>query len=147
MKFLMILPILLILAHLTKEKRNQILDANPVNRKFIKSLKIAQKRLKKADKMMKLAEKEQFFEEIEKSLWHYFSSKFNVDVADLSKDTISSYFNKNGIKESASSKFIEIIKDCEFCRFAPSSLDNSQMDIVYEKATKVIIEVEQQLKK
>lgn len=147
MMLLMILPILLLLFYLIKEKYYQILDANPIDRKFRKSLRIAQKRLKKAEKLMKNAEKEQFFEEIEKSLWHYFSSKFNVDVADLSKETISVYFEKNSIKESVSLTFIEIIKDCEFCRFAPSSLDNSQMDTVYEKATKVIIEVEHQLKK
>ncbi len=39
------------------------------------------------------------------------------------------------------------MKKCEFCRFAPSSLDAEDMNKVYELATNVIVEVEQDLKK
>ena len=88
-----------------------------------------------------------FFEEIEKSLWSYFSNKFNVNTADLSKDTINDFFKKNSISESVSNNFTSIIEKSEFCRFAPSSLDAEDMNRVYELATKVIIDVEQDLKK
>ena len=60
-------------------------DANPVLRKYRRSLRIAQKRLKNAQKHLENNQKEHFFEEIEKSLWTYFSNKFNVNSADLSK--------------------------------------------------------------
>ena len=88
-----------------------------------------------------------FFEEIEKSLWLYFSDKFNVDIAILSKESIQSHFNKNDVQNKTTELFTQIINDCEFCRFAPSSLDANRMHEVYEKATKVIIKVETDLKK
>ncbi len=122
-------------------------DANPVLRKYKKSLRIAQKRLKNAQKHLENNQKELFFEEIEKSLWTYFSNKFNVNYADLSKETINEFFTKNHISEKASRSFTSIIEKCEFCRFAPSSLDAEDMNKVYELATNVIVEVEQDLKK
>ena len=91
--------------------------------------------------------KEPFFEEIEKSLWSYFSNKFNVSSADLSKETINDFFAKNSISEDVSKNFTSIIEKCEFCRFAPSSLEAEDMNNVFELATKVIVEVEQDLKK
>ncbi|MDB2675260.1 BatD family protein [Flavobacteriales bacterium] len=122
-------------------------DANPILSKYRKSLKIAQKRLKNAQKHLENNKKEPFFEEIEKSLWSYFSNKFNVSSADLSKETINDFFAKNSISEDVSKNFTSIIEKCEFCRFAPSSLEAEDMNNVFELATKVIVEVEQDLKK
>ena len=68
-------------------------------------------------------------------------------MADISKDTINDYFNKNGVTETVINNFTSIIEKCEFCRFAPSALETEDMKEVYEKATAVIIEVEQDLKK
>ena len=144
---MILIPILAVIAYFVylyfEEKKNK----NPILRKYRKSLVFAKKRLKKAQKHLENDEKEQFFEEIEKSLWNYFSNKFNVNMADLSKDTINDYFNKNGVTETVINNFTSIIEKCEFCRFAPSSLETEDMKEVYDKATKVIIEVEQDLKK
>jgi predicted solute-binding protein len=145
--FLILIPIIGLGGYfvmlIIKEKN----DANPVLRKYRKSLRIAQKRLKNAQKHLENNQKELFFEEIEKSLWTYFSNKFNVNSADLSKETINEFFTKNNISEKASKSFTSIIEKCEFCRFAPSSLDAEDMNKVYELATNVIVEVEQDLKK
>ena len=144
---LLLLPIIGIIVYLIAlyiQARNM---ADPILGKYKKSLKIAQKRLIIAKKHQKNDQKELFFEEIEKSLWSYFSNKFNVNTADLSKDTINDFFKKNSISESVSNNFTSIIEKSEFCRFAPSSLDAEDMNRVYELATKVIIDVEQDLKK
>ena len=144
---LMLIPLLVVIIYLIflfiEERKNR----NPILRKYRKSLSFAQKRLKKAQKHLENDEKELFFEEIEKSLWSYFSNKFNVDIADLSKETINAFFDKNGVTETVKNNFMAIIEKCEFCRFAPSALETEDMKVVYEKATAVIIEVEQDLKK
>jgi hypothetical protein len=144
---LMLIPLLVVIIYLIflfiEERKNR----NPILRKYRKSLTFAQKRLKKAQKHLENDEKELFFEEIEKSLWSYFSNKFNVDIADLSKETINAFFDKNGVTETVKNNFMAIIEKCEFCRFAPSALETEDMKVVYEKATAVIIEVEQDLKK
>ena len=123
------------------------MSKDPISRKFRKSLKIAQKRLKNAHIYLTKNEKERFFEEIEKSLWLYFAHKFNVDLADLSKETISDYFSENKINKKVTTEFTQILNNCEFCRFAPASLDANKMNDIYRKATEVIIEVESELKK
>ena len=144
---LMLIPLLVVIIYLIflfiEERKNR----NPILRKYRKSLAFAQKRLKKAQNHLENDEKELFFEEIEKSLWSYFSNKFNVDIADLSKETINAFFDKNGVTETVKNNFMAIIEKCEFCRFAPSALETEDMKVVYEKATAVIIEVEQDLKK
>lgn len=140
-------PIIGLIAYIIHQKLEEKNNANPVSRKFRKSLKKAQKRLKKADILLKSGKKELFFEEIEKSLWLYFADKFNVDIAILSKESIHTHFEKNSIQDKTTESFTQILNDCEFCRFAPSSLDANQMKEVYIKATRVIIEVESDLKK
>ena len=140
-------PIIGLIAYIIHQKLEERNNADPISRKFRKSLKKAQKRLKKADILLKNGEKELFFEEIEKSLWLYFADKFNVDIAILSKESIQTHFEKNNVQNKTTDSFTQIINDCEFCRFAPASLDANQMQEVYEKATRVIIEVETDLKK
>ena len=44
------------------------------------------------------------------------------------------------------SKFITLLDECEFARYAPSSNKNAQMDTILEKAKNIIIEVETALK-
>ena len=142
-----LLPIIGVITFMIYQKWEEKNNINPVSRKLRKSLKTAQKRLKLANILLKKGEKELFFEEIEKSLWLYFAHKFNVDIAILSKESIHSHFEKNNVQNKTTESFTQIIDDCEFCRFAPSSLDANQMQEVYEKATRVIIEVETDLKK
>ena len=136
---LLIVPILGLLAYVIYHIIDAKNKANPILRRYNKSLKFAQKRLKIAQKHLNNNQKELFFEEIEKSLWSYFSNKFNVNSADLSKDTIHDFFKHNSISDTVSTNFTSIIEKCEFCRFAPSSLDAEDMNNVYQLATKLLL--------
>ncbi len=142
-----LIPVISVIIFIIHQKLEEKNNTDLVSKKFKKSLKKAQKRLKKANILLKKGEKELFFEEIEKSLWLYFADKFNVDIAILSKESIQSHFNKNDVQNKTTDLFTQIINDCEFCRFAPSSLDANRMQEVYENATHVIIKVETDLKK
>jgi hypothetical protein len=142
---LLLSPVLFVLTFLSRKKYFDIIDKNPIKRKYRKSLKIAQKRLKNAEILMKNDKKVEFYEQIEKSLLHYFSQKFNVETSDLSKETIISFFNENNIEEQVLNNFVSIIEDCEYCRFAPYSINSKDVQIVYNKATNIIIEIEKQL--
>ena len=87
-----------------------------------------------------------FFEEIEKSLWGYFADKFKVESADLSKETVSTFFKSSDIENAIESKFIALLDECEFARYAPESNRNAQIDTVLTKAKNIIIKVETALK-
>jgi len=139
---LFFLPILLIF-FLWIYKRN---DENSETWKNKKANKIALKRLKKAQKCINNGNFDLFFEETEKSLWGYFADKFKVSAANLSKETVSNYFNSETIDSEVESEFITLLDECEFARYAPSSNKNTQMDEILKKAKNIIIKVETSLK-
>lgn len=111
-----------------------------------KANKIAQKRLKNANKCISNSNFEGFYEEIEKSLWGYFADKFKVSSAKLSKETIAKYFNSSKIDNKIKDQFVALLNECELARYAPRTKKDSQMDTILQKAKKIIIEVETALK-
>ena len=143
---LLALPVLLTVAAGIRQTYIRIIDKNPIDRKYRKSLKIAQKRLKNAEIFLKNDKKQRFYEEIEKSLLNYFSQKFNTEIADLSKEKISEIFIERKIDKDILSNYISILEDCEYCRYSPASIENNDLNIAYNKASGIIIEIEKQLK-
>ena len=137
-------PILILILLLIYQKiiLKQKYDPNTWRNK--KANSIALKRLKTAQSCIKNNDFDSFFEEIEKSLWGYFSDKFKVSVSNLSKKSINTYFSKFNIKEETRASFISLLDECEFARYAPSKNKNFQMEQLLNKAKKVIVEVENQ---
>lgn len=119
---------------------------NSLEWKNRKANKIAQKRLKSAQKCINNADFDGFFEEIEKSLWGYFADKFQVNAANLSKETISEYFFTHNINDNIKEKFINLLNECELARYAPTKKTNTQIDTLIKKAKTLIIKVETALK-
>lgn len=120
---------------------------DPAEIKRRKSTKVAIKRLKNASFFLKNNNFEQFFEEIEKSLWGYFADKFEVNSSKLSKETIDFYFIKSNIKTETKNNFVSLLNLCEFDRYSPSKSRNQQMEKTLENAKEIIIEVESDMKK
>ena len=114
--------------------------------KNTKAGKIAQKRLKIAQKCIEMQNYDLFYEEIEKSLWGYFADKFKISSADLSKEKISDYFENSDITIETQSAFINLLSECEFARYSPDKNNNLQIDTILEKAKQIIIDVEKALK-
>ena len=121
-------------------------NTNSSNWKNKKANKIALKRLKDAKNCINNNDFDLFFGEIEKSLWGYFADKFKVSIADLSKETVSNYFNSKTLESKIESEFIALLDECEFARYAPASNKNAQMDEILNKAKNIIIKVETALK-
>ena len=147
-KFLMLffLPIILLIILLFY---NKLIDNNSENKnkwKNRKANKIALKRLNYAQICIKNDNFDLFFEEIEKSLWGYFADKFQVPSAELSKETVSIYFRNQGIPKITKERFIDLINECQFARYAPTSNRNTKMEETLNKAKEIIIEVENTLK-
>ena len=135
--------ILLILTRFVLSKR----EINPIDRKRRKSTKIAIKRLKNAQICINNNDFDTFFEEIEKSIWGYFTDKFNVSHSELSKETIEYYFKRNNIEIDLQKNFIELLNQCEIARYSPENNKNQQMQNTLNSAKEIIIEVESNLKR
>jgi len=143
---LLFLPVILLFSLFTYNKLSTKTDNSSKTWKNKKANKIALKRLKNAQKCIKIGDFDGFFEEIEKSLWGYFADKFKVEAMNLSKETISYYFNSSSIQNNIKDKFVSLIDECEFARYSPHKNKNTQMDSLLEKAKSIIIEVETALK-
>ena len=139
-------PIILLLLLFLYQKiiRKKLLNHSIQKNK--KANKIARKRLKNAEKCIKSENFDLFFEEIEKALWQYFAYKFKVSIANLSKETISLYFNKSGVKESTKEQFINLLDSCELARYAPAKNKNIETNNLLSKAQEIIVNVENELK-
>ena len=74
------------------------------------------------------------------------AEKFKVIAAELSKETVAKYFDSSDINKQVEEKFIALLNECEFARYAAEKKKNDQMDIILEKAKRIIIEVETALK-
>lgn len=137
--------ILLVVFYLFNQKRARE-NANIALMKTKKANRVAIKRLKSAQKYLKTHDKENFYEEVLRALWGYFSDKLSIPVANLTKDNIEAELSNYGIADTLIGKFMQILNTCEFARYAPAESD-AAMDKLYNETVDAIGEMESKLKK
>lgn len=111
-----------------------------------KANKMAQKRLKLAQKLLKEGNKDAFYDEILKATWNYLSNKLSIPVASLTRETVSEELKLRGVTDELTKKLMKILNDCEFARYAPKS-GQQEMGNIYEETIQVISELEEAIKK
>ena len=121
-------------------------NANIVLTRNKKANKVATKRLKIAQKHLQQNEKEKFYDETLKALWGYFSDKFSIPVAGLTKDNIEIELSRTGADETLISDFKNILSTCEYARYAPAGQAGEMSDL-YHLTVKKISELEQKIKR
>jgi hypothetical protein len=62
-----------------------------------KANKIALRRMKLAQTLLRDDNKDLFYDEVLKALWGYISDKLNIPVSRLSKDNVEETLNKYGV--------------------------------------------------
>lgn len=111
-----------------------------------KANKVAQKRLKLAQKLLKEGNKDSFYEEVLKATWTYLSDKLSIPVASLTKGRVESELEEHKVDATLINRFIQILNTCEFARFAPNS-GQQEMGNLYEDTIQVISDLEDIFKK
>ena len=109
-----------------------------------KANQYARKRLRKASKLTRADNKNEFYDALLKAIWLYLSDKLNIPIADLSKESAQSALTSKKIKDETMNKLFEIISECEFARYAPAS-ETVNTDQLLEKAVKLIVRLQQEL--
>jgi tetratricopeptide (TPR) repeat protein len=107
--------------------------------------KIAHKRLSKASVFMKEQKKEAFFIEISQVIWGFVADKCNIQVSQLSMDSIRAELEKVDTDPQIISDFVTLLNDCEFARFAPGD-PKDLMQQFYDRAFNAIITLEKTMK-
>jgi hypothetical protein len=104
------------------------------------------KRLKIAKNLLSLNKKNEFYDEILKTLWGYMSDKMNIPVSQLSKDNVANELEKRGADSSLIAELNSVLNEAEFARYAPGDAGQA-MDKVYTMAIDVIGRLENSINK
>lgn len=111
-----------------------------------KANKVAQKRLKLAQKLLKEGKKDKFYEEVMKATWTYLSDKLSIPISSLTKDRVESELTSQNVDSTQINKFVDILNTCEFARYAPNS-GQQEMGNLYTETIQAISDLEEVFKK
>lgn len=117
------------------------LNADIQGRKLANANKIAKKRLKIAKSFMDSHDNDKFYEEMLRAVWGYISDKLGIAVSQLSRDTIAEELARYGANETISSKFINVLDECEMARYSPAKSEE-QIGALYAMASQAMNEME-----
>ncbi|MDR1380933.1 MAG: BatD family protein [Tannerella sp.] len=111
-----------------------------------KANKMAVKRLKQAEKLLKDNREEAFYEEVLRALWGYLSDKLNMPQSELTKENVAAELAGSGVDGALTNEFLEIINTCEFARYAPNRTSGA-MDKLFAETVDAIGKMENTIKK
>ncbi len=138
------LIVFLVIVILGRKRINSLSDIAATRGK--KANKIAQKRLKLADSLMKEGKQNEFYDEVLKTLYGYIADKLNLHQENLNKDNVQQELLSKDVPQDIIDQFITTLNDCEFARYAPGD-SNANMENIYEKAISIISKIEENIKK
>ena len=111
-----------------------------------KATKQALKRLSQAREFLQKDLYTAFYEELHRSLLGFVGDKLSMDMAQLSKENISSALTAKAVPENVVSDFVELIDQCEYARYSPDA-GHEAMNAHYEKAVSTITAIDSYMKK
>jgi len=125
-------------------RRKQIKErANIAKMRNKKANKIARKRLKLAKGLMDEG-KPEFYNEVIKALWGYIADKLDMDIANLSRESVTERMQEKQLSEGLIKKLVYIIDICEYAHFAPAD-EESDPKRIYQYTAGLISKLEQNL--
>lgn len=107
--------------------------------------KVAVQRFRAARNYMTEQNRHAFYEEMLRALWGYMSDKFNIPVANLTKESVREELHKRGVPAEESQRFTAIISQCDEAQYSPVA--SSQMSDVYAEGVDLISRIEAVIKR
>jgi len=137
-------PILTFLGFIIARRRYVEMNKDTLAVKKRGATRMAQKRLKIAHKSIATGNKEVFYAELLSALNGYFSNKFSIPLADLSRDTISASLTQKNVSPETIQMANKTLDDCEFARYAPATVTGN-LEEVYASAVKLLTQLEDEI--
>lgn len=110
-----------------------------------KANRIAEKRMRKANKLMHEGKDSECCEEVQRILWGYVAYKLNIAPEHLSRENIQGELTKAGIAPEITEQFIHSIDECEYMRYAPSH-NTADMQQILDNARRSIVGIEEAIR-
>ncbi len=118
----LLIAVLLFIIFRRKIKEN----ADHTRVRYKKANKVAQKRLRKAKKLLDENKREAFYEEAERAVWTYLSDRLSIPTAELNKENIATILRSKHIDEQLIKTVVRVLSAAEFARYAPTSADEPE---------------------
>jgi hypothetical protein len=106
--------------------------------------KVAIKRFRIAEKYMREGDRRAFYEEMLRGLWGYLGDKFNIPVADLTREVVRAELSKRGALAEAEN-IVAVIARCEEAQYSPAT--TVEMKNIYEEGVDAISKIESAIKR
>ncbi len=107
--------------------------------------KVAVQRFRAAKRYMEEQNRHAFYEEMLRALWGYMSDKFNIPVANLTKENVREELHKRGVSSEDSQRFTDIIAQCDEAQYSP--VETARMNDVYSEGVNLISRIESVIKR
>ena len=98
---------------------------------------MARRRLKKAANYLKTNDNTHFYEEIYKAIWCCIADKYNINLAELNRDTVTACLQSRNVAPEVQQQIMQLLQDVDIARFAPGD-SSTQRQAIYDEALAVI---------
>ena len=140
----LLLPLLLIPIALIAWRIRQRRAGDIVGAKVRTANRLAKKYLSEAKR--KLADKDHFYEALERALHNYLKAKLKIETTEMSKDKINELLLARHAAPETVERFIQLLANCEMARYSQHHTDAS-VESDFGNAVQVITELDKQVKK
>ena len=135
-----LLPLLIAAALFVIFRRQIRENADITRRRYKKANKVAQKRLREAQRLMQGTDDAAFYEAVERAAWSYLSDRLSIPTAQMNKDNIASILHDKKVSEELIAEVREVLSTAEFARYAPAG-DNAKEEL-YNRTAELINNLE-----
>ena len=144
--FAYIIPLIIVMLVFWFFRKQAKENADIIKVRNRKANKIAQKRLRTAEKYLKEQKKEEFYSELLKAIWGYLCDKLSIPQAQLNKDNVETELRKHNLEEDSIQDFMQVLNNCEFAQYAPGENIEAR-DHLYADTIRIITLLEERIKK
>lgn len=127
------------IGHRQRERKNVVLVRGK------RANKVAIQRFRSAERFMKEDNRRAFYEEMLKALWGYVGDKFNIPVANLTKESVREELQKRGISAEEAARYTSIISQCDEAQYSP--VVSVRMEEIYAEGINIVSHIESHIKK
>lgn len=132
------LPLAVLAGMVIVRKRRQRLQADVGYARSRTASRAARKRLTKARTLLKLEKLSEFYAELNLVLTAYIADKLNISPHGLTTDSIELLLTERKAGETLVNEVIDVIRQCDFARFASSTLSQADMHNSLLKVEKIM---------
>ena len=137
---LFVLIVILTFVAVKMGQRRQAANQDIAGMRMKRATRMARKRLKKAEAFLGSGDTNRFYEEIYRAIWGCLSDKYNIELSQLNRDTVSACLTDKQVPEEQQERIMKVLQDVDIARFAPGDAE-AQKQTIYDEALQMIAEL------